>query len=107
MDVHFSKDNIYQPDILFVSNNRTSILKDYIMGAPDFVVEIMSPGTRKKDEEDKLKTYGQYNVSEYWLIDPYEETVEVFLNEDKELISTGKFGKNESISSNVIGWFFS
>jgi Uma2 family endonuclease len=61
----------YEPDILFVRRDRLSIIQEQkVAGAPDMVVEILSPGTKAIDRGIKRKVYGQVGVSELWLPDP-------------------------------------
>ncbi len=105
MDVHFSKDNVYQPDILFISNARMSILQEFVLGAPDFIVEILSTGTKGKDEGEKMTSYSKYGVREYWLVDPLEKTVETFLNKNDKMILTNKVEEKGTITSQTISGF--
>jgi len=71
--------NVYQPDFLFVSHKRKSILKeDGVAGAPDFVVEILSPRTAKYDRSAKRDIYGRTGVQELWIVDPELKNVQVF-----------------------------
>jgi Uma2 family endonuclease len=86
LDVHFGTKNVFQPDLLFVSNERSHIIKDFVYGAPDLVVEILSPGSKKLDSKDKMAVYGKYHVREYWLIDPAAKTVQLFENQGDEMI---------------------
>lgn len=60
---------VVQPDIIFISTARAAICQDIIEGAPDLVVEVLSPGTRRRDSLTKLAWYRQYGVRECWLVD--------------------------------------
>jgi Uma2 family endonuclease len=71
------RDLIVQPDVLFVSTERLSIIRDQVWGAPDLVAEVLSPGTESRDRGEKLGWYRQYGVRECWLVDPHLETVTV------------------------------
>lgn len=84
LDVVFSHFDVVEPDLLFVSRGRLNdVLTDKnIAGAPDLVVEIGSPGTRKRDETIKRRLYERFGVSEYWVIDPELDTVKVFRQGD-------------------------
>ena len=67
-----------QPDILFISKERLGMIgKANISGAPDSVVEILSPGSRHKDLAIKRKIYARFGVQEYWIVDPDAAIVEV------------------------------
>jgi Uma2 family endonuclease len=78
-DVILSDENVVQPDILFISEERAAIVtEDNIRGAPDIVVEILSESTRKKDEVTKRKLYERFGVQEYWLVDPELELVKTY-----------------------------
>ena len=70
-DVVLSDTNVVQPDILFISNERADIITpDNVQGAPDLVVEILSPATAERDRTVKLDLYATYGVKEYWIVDP-------------------------------------
>ena len=78
MDVVFSDFDVVQPDILFISNEKRSIITETnISGAPDLVVEILSPSTADRDRELKLSLYTRFGVNEYWIVDPENNTVQV------------------------------
>jgi Uma2 family endonuclease len=71
--------SVVQPDILFVSNERLSIvMDDEIVGAPDLVIEILSPRTAKRDVGIKKALYARSGVREYWIVDARLESIEVF-----------------------------
>jgi Uma2 family endonuclease len=68
---------ILQPDVLFVSTPRLSIIRDQVWGAPDSVAEVLSRSTEHRDRGEKLEWYRQYGVRECWLVDLYENSVTV------------------------------
>lgn len=79
-DVVFSDFDVVEPDILFISNARkASVLTSAnVQGAPDLVVEVGSPGTRRRDETLKHRLYERCGVSEYWVVDPELDVIKVF-----------------------------
>jgi Uma2 family endonuclease len=84
MDVVFSDLDVVQPDLLYITNARASIITEKnIQGAPDLVVEIVSGSSRKTDEIIKRKLYEHYRVPEYWIVDPELESVKVYRLSDK------------------------
>jgi Uma2 family endonuclease len=71
IDVYLNPKNAFQPDIIFVSNeNNARIKEDGIYGPPDFVIEVLSPGTSKSDLTKKKPAYEKAGVKEYWMVDP-------------------------------------
>lgn len=79
--VVFDNKSWYQPDLLIVCN-PSQVMPSYIKGAPDFVVEILSPATQKRDIGIKKDVYEKYGVKEYWIIDPKSENITVYLLQD-------------------------
>jgi Uma2 family endonuclease len=80
IDVYLDEKNTFQPDVIFISNENLSIIQDdRIYGAPDLVVEILSPSTGKRDKTTKKETYGSFGVKEYWIVDPIHQTIDQFL----------------------------
>ncbi len=76
VDVYLNRANAYQPDIVFVAVENLSIVKeDGIYGAPDLVIEILSPGTKKLDLNQKKAVYEKSGVKEYWVVDPITKEV--------------------------------
>ncbi len=101
-DIIFSEEDIVQPDIIFISNeNKKIITKENIRGAPDLLVEILSPSTSKRDIGIKKKLYARNGVKEYWIVDPENEIVEVFRLCGKEYQSK-KYHKKDRLGSIVI-----
>ena len=73
-DVYLAPRETYQPDILFISQNRIDIsAEDKVNGAPDLVVEVLSPSTGYYDLKPKYRAYEKYGVQEYWIVDPEEK----------------------------------
>jgi len=84
VDVYINDENVYRPDIFFVSNNQMEILGEdgYIHGAPELVIEVLSPGTSKYDKTKKKATYALYGVKEYWFVEPSTMQCSGFINEN-------------------------
>lgn len=77
-DVLLSNHDIVEPDLLFLSTARAHFLTSKnLQGPPDLVVEILSPGTRRRDKGLKRNLYERVGVEEYWLIDPDQDEVMV------------------------------
>ena len=68
---------VVQPDVIFVAADRLSIVRDRVFGPPDLVVEVLSPGTARRDRTTKLGWYRRYGVRECWLVDARKRSVEV------------------------------
>ena len=97
-----------QPDILFIRQERLNIIKkDWVEGAPDLIVEILSPSNWIDDRRAKYRLYAQAGVREYWIVDPDKRQIEVFVQRvhgsDYELI--GRFGPGEQAASEVLTGF--
>lgn len=104
VDVVFSNEDIVQPDILFISNERSGILtKENVQGAPDLIVEILSPSTKQRDVEVKFKLYEQRAVREYWIVDPDALSIEVFTLKDEGLVLTRAYTKGLHVASPLFG----
>ncbi len=79
MDVVFSRTSIAQPDLIYVSQERQSVITEkHIDGAPDLLVEILSPSTSASDRVTKAQVYARYGVPYYWVVDPEKKAVEEF-----------------------------
>ncbi len=83
LDVVFSSENIVQPDLIYISQERQGIITPAnIQGAPDLLVEVISASTEGRDANVKRKLYAKYGVREYWLVSPEAKTVEITSNQD-------------------------
>lgn len=95
---------VVQPDIVFVSNARAGIVKDRIWGAPDVVVEVLSPRTARRDRTVKLGWYRRYGVRECWLVDARARRIEV-VDLETPLSAPQVFGEDDMLRSNVLPSF--
>jgi len=101
LDVHLGED-VVQPDILFVSKARSKIItKEEILGAPDLVIEILSPATAERDRTYKKTLYARHGVQEYWIVDPEEKIVEVMTLGKTGFESSGVYGKMSTLKSTI------
>ncbi|MGO9274498.1 MAG: Uma2 family endonuclease [Terriglobia bacterium] len=88
------------PDILFVSKGRLSIVKpEHVAGAPDLVVEVTSEWTRMIDRLVKRNRYLEFGVPEYWLLEPFEPRLEVRRPEGTKYRVVAVFGPGDTIES--------
>jgi Uma2 family endonuclease len=99
IDIRFTPENVLIPDIIFIAQDRLHIIgPKTIDAAPDLVVEILSPGTRRRDLDTKRALYARFGVQEYWIVDPDARTVTVLaLASDKfEPVPGGESGAIQS-----------
>jgi Uma2 family endonuclease len=68
---------VLQPDVMFISQARAEIIRDFVRGAPDLVVEVASPGTARYDRDHKVRWYRACGVRECWLVDSQRQAVRV------------------------------
>jgi Uma2 family endonuclease len=83
-DVLLDEQNIVEPDLIYVANANVSIITEKnIQGAPDLLVEIVSPSTIERDTRDKRNLYARCAVPNYWIIDPRRTSVIELRHVDK------------------------
>lgn len=106
MDVVLSDEDVVQPDIIFISNERKGILtKENIRGAPDLLVEILSPSNAKRDLVIKKKIYAKFAVREYWIVDPEAKTAEVMTWTENGFKTIQVYPENGTLRSEIIPEF--
>ncbi|GIK66533.1 MAG: restriction endonuclease [Chloroflexota bacterium] len=105
MDVYLDEINAVQPDLFWVSaeNDHCKLVEGYWYGAPDFVIEVLSPSTARLDRSKKFKLYEKYGVCEYWMVDPAAQFIEVWQLVDQKFVQLGVFGPDEQFQSAVLG----
>ncbi len=103
-DVHFDDGNVFQPDVMWLSpaNDRCwQVAGKHLQGAPDLVVEVLSPGTAQQDMGKKRQVYEQHGVREYWLVDGTARTVEVLVLREQKFVQLGLLSETDSFKSPV------
>jgi Uma2 family endonuclease len=102
VDVYFTEKDYYQPDIVFVSAARSEILRGKnIVGAPDLVVEVLSPSNGYDDLTHKKSVYEAEGVVEYWIVYPVERRVEILRNTDNGFVIHSQAQMQSGIASSV------
>ena len=103
VDVELAPDTVVQPDIVVVlSANLHRITPSRIIGAPDLVVEILSPGTAGYDRREKQDAYARSGVGEYWIVDPGAQTVELLTLDQGGYRSHGVFRGQARLPSSAV-----
>ncbi len=93
IDVYLDEENAFQPDLVVVlKDSKARIEERGIFGAPDVVVEILSPSTAYYDLTEKKEVYERVGVKEYWIVDPKRKSFEIYANSEQgfKLISHAK-----------------
>lgn len=102
-DVYLTDIDVFQPDLLIVLNENRQILTDAgAEGAPDFVVEILSPKTRQLDLVNKKRIYARVGVKELWIIDPEQKEVLLYRFDQDPIEAVAKLGRQQEINSPLL-----
>jgi Uma2 family endonuclease len=103
VDVFFDEKNSFQPDIIFLLKQNINIFKeDKVIGAPDIIIEILSPSNAYYDLKYKKNIYEKYGVKEYWIVDPIEMNIEIFENLDGRFVLINRIEKTGILKSKII-----
>lgn len=103
IDVVLSDDIALQPDIVYISNKNTGIIKDAgVFGPPDMVIEVISPTSIYKDMHVKKSIYEKAGIKEYWLVFPDEKVIEIFSIEKGRYELAASTEKTGKIKSNLL-----
>lgn len=101
-DVELPAGDVLQPDVVVVLNSTSALFtKTRIIGTPDLIVEIASPGTSGYDRRQKQDAYARAGVKEYWIADPAAQTVELLMLENGAYRSLGAFQHRATLPSHV------
>ena len=105
-DVVLSDMDVVQPDLLFVSNERGHIITPAnIQGAPDLVVEILSPSTAERDKTFKRTLYAKHGVNEYWMVDTTAKDITVLLLGERGYEVVDTYGEGATLTSPTLQGF--
>ena len=103
IDMFLSDGDVFQPDIVFISNERLGIIRsDGIHGAPDLVIEVLSPGTERIDRTLKSERYEMFDVSEYWQANPIAKTILVLRARDGAFERVGLFTEGMTLGTPLL-----
>ncbi len=102
-DVVLSDEIVLQPDIFFISNEQSKIItENNISGAPDLIIEILSPSTGYYDLVEKKEIYEKFGVKEYWIVDPKKRWVEIYTNIESKFKLLQRLEKSGGLKSQVL-----
>lgn len=102
IDVYLDEGNTFQPDLVFIKSDNMAIIKDdRIEGAPNLVIEILSPSTSANDKIRKKIQYERFGVEEYWIVDPVHRTVDQFQLQSGHFILHATYGDQMTLTSEL------
>jgi Uma2 family endonuclease len=93
---------VVQPDLFFIANDRAEIVTDRVRGAPDLVVEVLSPHPRVGVLTERLEWFAHYGVRECWLFHQFERRLEILHFDDGRVTDRQTFQANDSVRSTVL-----
>jgi Uma2 family endonuclease len=101
IDIVFSEYDVVQPDVVYFREARRHVIDMMAAtrAAPDLAVEVLSRSTEHRDRGRKLEMLARYGVPEYWIVDPVENTLEIYTNRAGALELTGMFGSADDVES--------
>jgi Uma2 family endonuclease len=106
MSVRIDEMNTFEPDIFWIAPDspRCALLNDHLWsGAPDLVIEILTPSTARRDRDQKYRAYERAGVREYWLVESEADFLEVYLLRDGKFARLGVYGCGEAFESPALG----
>ncbi len=104
-DIKLKQGVIRKPDLAFMGNEHLDRIEKGLWGVPDLVMEILSESNIEEDRKCKFKQYQNAGVSEYWIVDPFQQTVEIFTLENRAYVLFGKWGVGEIAQSKLLAGF--
>ena len=96
---------VVQPDLFIISNERAHILTDRVRGAPDLVVEVLSPRPRVGDINERVRWFAEYDVRECWIVHQVERWIDVLTFGGGKTVTRRRFAADDRIESGVLPEF--
>lgn len=103
IEVYLDEDNVYEPDILYIfPDSACTVEEKRLIGAPDLVVEVLSPSTARYDRREKYNTYEKHSVREYWIVDPVHKTLEVSIHQSGQFQRLNAYSTSDTFTSPLL-----
>jgi len=103
MDVYLDDENVLQPDVFWLAADSRCVEREgYFYGAPELVVEVVSPASGTRDRRDKFDLYEAHGAREYWLADPAAQHVEVWQRQGERFARLGVFTEGGTFRSSAL-----
>lgn len=103
LDVVLSDEDVLQPDVIFIAKERLGIVGERnIQGAPDLVIEVLSPSTAERDRTIKRARYARFGVREYWMVEPISKTIEVLKASQEGFETVRVYPEGTAVESPVL-----
>jgi Uma2 family endonuclease len=101
--VRLDERSVLEPDVLIVLRENAALVGTQVIdGPPDLVVEVLSPGTARRDLGIKREKYRSSGVPEYWIVDPANARVEVLVLENGDYVRLGLFTRDDKLRSRIL-----
>jgi len=105
LPVRLWKNKIREPDIIFMSNEHKDRIQKDSWGVPDLAIELISVSNEHVDRIEKFDEYAQAGIPEYWIVEPIDQTIEVFTLEQGNYVLLGKSSIGDIVYSKIIDGF--
>ncbi|MEM9954611.1 MAG: Uma2 family endonuclease [Chloroflexota bacterium] len=103
IEVYLDENNVYEPDVVYLApDSQCTVGEKRLRGAPELVVEVLSPGTARYDRQQKYKAYQKHGVKEYWIVDPVHQTIEVYVLKEEKFVRQDAYAIDDTFTSTVL-----
>ena len=103
IELYLDENNVYEPDVLYMSpNSKCKVKAKRLEGAPELVVEVLSPSTARYDKREKFEGYEKHGVQEYWIVDPVHDLIDVWTLDSGKFVHQGAYSVDDAFISVVL-----